>query len=263
MFKDQIVAITGATGGIGRAIAEMYITQGAKVAISDYKDCSATAKDIGAESYICDVSDEESVKAFIASVENDLGPITTYISNAGIGAGNGRYVAAANNESWERTWQVNVMGSVYAARALMPSWVERGSGRFVVTASAAGLLNQIGSASYTTTKHAAVAFAESVAIEHSSDGIKANCICPQYVRTEMTKGMPMAENSQDGYLEPSDVANALKAAIENDEFYVFPHEMVQEYFVNRAKYPDAYLDGMGKLKQKVGDAFAAAIEKKT
>ena len=258
MFKDQIIAITGAKGGIGRAIAEMYIANGAKVAISDYVDCGETAKEIGANCYICDVSEEASVKKFIASVEAELGPIDTYISNAGVGSGNGRYVAKASNESWEKAWQINVMGSVYAARALMPSWVERGSGRFVVTASAAGLLNQIGSASYTTTKHAAVAFAESVAIEHGADGIKANCICPQYVRSDMTKGMSMAENSQDGYLEPFDVANALKAAIEKDQFYGFPHEIVQEYFVNRAKYPDAYLDGMGKLKQKVGDAFALA-----
>ena len=261
MFKNQIIAITGAKGGIGRAIAEMYIANGAKVAISDYVECSETARAIGAKGYICDVSDEDSVKKFIASVEADLGPIDTYVSNAGVGSGNGRYVAKASNESWEQAWQINVMGSVYAARALMPSWVERGSGRFVVTASAAGLLNQIGSASYTTTKHAAVAFAESVAIEHGADGIKANCICPQYVRSDMTKGMPMAENSQDGYLEPSDVANALKASIEKDQFYVFPHEVVQEYFVNRARYPDAYLEGMGKLKQKVGDAFAAAKTK--
>jgi len=258
MFENQIIAITGATGGIGRGIAEMYIANGAKVAISDYKDCQETAKEIGATAYICDVSDEASVKKFIASVEAEFGPIDTYVSNAGVGSGNGRYVAKASNESWEQAWQVNVMGSVYAARALMPSWVERGSGRFVVTASAAGLLNQIGSASYTTTKHAAVAFAESVAIEHGADGIKANCICPQYVRSEMTKGMSMAENSQDGYLEPSDVADALKAAIDQDQFYVFPHKVVQEYFINRAKYPDAYLDGMGKLKQKVGDAFAPA-----
>ena len=97
-----------------------------------------------------------------------------------------------------------------------------------------------------------------MAIEHGVDGIKANCICPQYVRSDMTKGMLMAEKSRDGYLEPSDVANALKVAIEKDQFYVFPHKVVQEYFVNRAKHPETYLEGMGKLKQKVGDAFAAA-----
>ena len=262
MFKDQVVAITGATGGIGRGVAEMFLEHGAKVAISDYKDCSETAAELGATAYICDVSNETSVKNFIENVEADLGDIDIYISNAGVGSGNGRYVAGASNESWEQAWQINVMGSVYAARDLMPKWCERGSGRFVITASAAGLLNQIGSASYSCTKHAAVSFAESIAIEHGAKGVKANCICPQYIRSDMTKGMPMAENSRDGLLEPSDVANALKAAIEKDEFYVFSHPVVKDYFVNRAMHPEAYLDGMQKLKHKVGEAFKHMKQKK-
>ena len=255
MFENQVVAITGATGGIGRGLAEMFLANGAKVAISDYKDCSATASELGAKPYICDVSNEASVKKFIADVENDLGDIDIYVSNAGVGSGNGRYVGGGSNESWEQAWQINVMGSVYAARDLMPKWCARESGRFVITASAAGLLNQIGSASYSSTKHAAVSFAESIAIEHGAKGIKANCICPQYVRSDMTKGMPMAENSRDGLLEPKDVANALKTAIEKDEFYVFSHPVVKDYFVNRAMHPDVYLDGMQKLKHKVGEAF--------
>ena len=126
------------------------------------------------------------------------------------------HAAGADNNAWETSWQVNVMASVYAARALLPGWIERGSGRFVITASAAGLLGQIGSASYTATKHAAVAFAESIAIEHAGHGIKSHCICPQYVRTNMTKGMKFAENSKDGLLEPSDVAEALRATIKAD-----------------------------------------------
>lgn len=256
MFKNQIIAVTGASGGIGRGIAEMFIAEGATVAISDLSLPDQVASEIGATPFVCDVSDEASVKAFITDVEAKLGPIDTYISNAGVGSGNGRYVAAASNESWELAWQVNVMGSVYAARELMPSWVERKTGRFVITASAAGLLNQIGSASYSSTKHAAVSFAESIAIEHADDGVKSHCICPQYVRSNMTKGMPMAEGSQDGLLEPKDVANALKAAIVADEFFVFPHPVVQKYFINRAMYPDAYLSGMRKLKAKVGQAFA-------
>lgn len=255
MFKDQIIAITGATGGIGRAIAEMFVANGAKVAISDYKDCSQTASEIGATGYICDVSDETSVKKFIDNVSSDLGDIDIYVSNAGVGSGNGEFVGGDSNEGWERAWKINVMGSVYAARDLMPKWVERGSGRFVITASAAGLLNQIGSASYSSTKHAAVSFAESIQIEHGTQGIKANCICPQYIRSDMTKGMPMAENNPDGLLEPKDVANALKASIENDEFFVFSHPVVKDYFINRAMHPDAYLEGMGKLKAKVGEAF--------
>lgn len=255
MFKNQIIAITGASGGIGRGLAEMLVAEGAQVAISDLTLPTQTANEIGAKAYICDVSDEKSVESFIDAVETDLGQIDVYISNAGIGAENGDYVADASNEDWQKTWEVNVMGSVYAARALMPAWIERGSGRFVITASAAGVLNQIGSASYSCTKHAAVSFAESIAIEHGDQGIKSHCICPQYVRSNMTKGMAIAENFQDGLLEPKDVAAAFKAAVEADEFFVFPHKVVKDYFINRAMHPDAYLSGMRKLKAKVGQAF--------
>lgn len=255
MFKNKVVCITGASGGIGRGLAEMFISEGATVAISDLKLPQETAADIGAHPFECDVSNDASVQSFISDVESQFGLIDIYVSNAGVGSGNGKYVAGGSNESWESAWQVNVMGSVYAARALMPAWVKRGSGRFVITASAAGLLNQIGSASYSCTKHAAVSFAESIAIEHGEQGIKSNCICPQYVRSNMTKGMPMAEGSQDGLLEPKDVAGALKAAIAADEFMVFPHPVVKDYFINRAMHPDAYLSGMRKLKAKVGKAF--------
>lgn len=255
MFKNKVVCITGASGGIGRGLAEMFVSEGAIVAISDLKAPSDTATETGAHAYKCDVSDEASVQTYIANVQDEHGPIDVFVSNAGVGSGNGRFVAGASNDSWEQAWQVNVMGSVYAARTLMPDWVARGSGRFVITASAAGLLNQIGSASYSCTKHAAVSLAESIAIEHGDQGIKANCICPQYVRSNMTKGMPMAESSQDGLLEPKDVAIALKAAIEADEFMVFPHPVVKDYFINRAMHPDAYLSGMRKLKAKVGRAF--------
>lgn len=255
MFENQIVAVTGASGGIGRALAEMFVSSGATVAISDLNKPIKTAAEIGASAYQCDVSDEASVKQFIADVRDEYEQIDVYLSNAGVGSGNGDFVAGANNESWEQAWQVNVMGSVYAARSLMPHWVERGSGRFVITASAAGLLNQIGSASYSCTKHAAVSLAESILIEHGDQGIKSHCICPQYVRSNMTKGMPMAEGSKDGLLEPKDVANALKAAIVADEFLVYPHPVVKDYFINRAMHTDAYLSGMRRLKSKVGKAF--------
>jgi NAD(P)-dependent dehydrogenase (short-subunit alcohol dehydrogenase family) len=255
MFKNKIVAVTGASGGIGRGVAEMFIAEGAAVAISDLSKPDATALEIVATAFACDVSEEASVKQFIKDVEAQLGPIDIYVSNAGVGTGNGKYVAGASNESWEQAWHVNVMGSVYAARRLMPSWVERGSGRFVITASAAGLLNQIGSASYSCTKHAAVSLAESIAIEHGDQGIKSHCICPQYVRSNMTKGMPMAQESQDGLLEPKDVADSLKAAILSDEFFVYPHPVVKDYFINRAMHSDSYLSGMRKLKEKVGRAF--------
>ena len=233
----------------------MFAAEGATVAISDLQKPAETASEIGATAYACDVSDEASVKQFISDVNSEHGLIDVYLSNAGVGSGNGEFVAGASNKSWEQAWQVNVMGSVYAARALIPYWIERGSGRFVITASAAGLLNQIGSASYSCTKHAAVSLAESISIEHGDQGVKSHCICPQYVRSNMTKGIKMAEGSRDGLLEPIDVANALKAAIVADEFLVYPHPVVKDYFINRATHPDAYLSGMRRLKFKVGQAF--------
>lgn len=250
MFEGKSVAITGASGGIGRAIAEMFLAGGAKVAISDLKAPHETAKAIGASAFACDVSVEHQIQDFISKAEKVNGPIDIFAANAGVGFGDVGTAAGANNETWESSWQINVMQSVYAARALLPRWMERGEGRLIVTSSAAGLMAQIGSASYTVTKHAVEAFAEQVAFEHASDGVKVNCICPQYVRTNMTKGFAMAENSPDGYLEPSDVANALKSAIQLDKFLVLPHSVVGEYFKHRASDVDGYIEGMARLKSK-------------
>ncbi|MGB6228904.1 MAG: SDR family oxidoreductase [Litorimonas sp.] len=253
MFKDKTVAITGATGGIGRAIGEMFVEQGARVALSDLSPPTDAAAEIGARAYACDVSFEPSVVDFIEQVEADLGPIDVFVSNAGVGAGNGPHVAGGSNESWETSWQVNVMGSVYAARKLMPGWLERGEGRFVVTASAAGLLNQVGSASYSATKHAAVSFAESIAIEHGDEGIRSHCICPQYVRTNMTAGVDFSGQRED-LIEPKDVAEALRLAMEEDRFLVLPHPVAQKYYIARAADPDAWLGGMRKMLAKLKEA---------
>jgi len=250
MFKTKSVAVTGAAGGIGLAIAEMFLEQGAKVAISDLKAPMDVAKKIGASAFACDVSDETAIQAFIADAEAVNGPIDVFVSNAGVGFGDPKHAADATNKQWELSWQINVMSSVYAARALLPHWMERKSGRFIITASAAGLLNQIGSASYSATKHAAVGFAEGLAIEHKSDGISVHCICPQYVRTNMTKGQKFAEESKDGFIEPSDVANALKLAIEKDEFLVLSHPIVKDYFYRKAADYQAYITGMAYLKSK-------------
>lgn len=253
MFKDQSIAITGANGGIGRAIAEMFIAQGAKVAISDLQTPSKTAAEIGAIAFECDVANDEAVQGFIDMAQAANGPIDIFVSNAGVGFGDPDNAAGASNENWELSWQVNVMSSVYAARAVLPEMQARGSGRFVITASAAGLLQQIGSASYSATKHAAVGLAEAIAIRHWDEGIRVHCICPQYVRTNMTKGFEFAEKNQDGLLEPSDVAEALRAAIEKDEFLVLSHPVVGEYFKHKAMDYQAYIEGMNKLKQKIGN----------
>ena len=182
-----------------------------------------------------------------------LGPIDIFISNAGVGFSDGPdgNAAGASNKAWEASWAINVMGSVYAARALIPGWKQRGSGRFVIVSSAAGLLNQIGSASYSATKHAVLGFAEAMAIEHKADGISVHCVCPQYVRTNMTKGVAFAENNKDGLLEPKDVANALKASIENDEFLVLSHPVVGEYFKAKAMDYNGWINGMVRLRSKL------------
>ncbi len=253
MFKNQSIAVTGASGGIGRAIAEMFAANGAKVAVSDLEAPTATAKEIGGSAFACDVSKEAAVIDFIDQAEAINGPIDVFVANAGVGFGDPGHAAGASNESWELSWGVNVMGGVYAARALLPNMKIRGSGRFVITASAAGLLGQIGSSSYTATKHAAVGFAESLAIRHWDHGIQTHCICPQYVRTNMTKGMAMAEGHQDGLLEPSDVAEALRIAIDEERFLVLSHPVVGEYFKHKAMDYERYIAGMNKLKQKIGN----------
>ncbi|WP_409434019.1 SDR family oxidoreductase [Litorimonas sp. RW-G-Af-16] len=252
MFKNKNVVVTGASGGIGKAIAEMFIQNGATVAISDLSSPDATAREIGAIAFACDVSKEADVIAFLEAAEEAMGPVDVFVANAGVGFGDPKHAAGASNDDWELSWQVNVMGAVYGARALLPKMQARGEGRIVITASAAGLLSQIGSSSYTATKHAAVGLAESIAIRHWDQGIRTHCICPQYVRTNMTKGMAMAEGHQDGLLEPADVADALKIAIEEERFLVLSHPIVGEYFKQKAMDYEGYISGMNKLKQKLG-----------
>jgi len=248
MYSGQSIAITGAAGGIGRAMAEKFIAEGAKVAISDINTelVEKTAAEIGAVAFTCDVSSEEAITAFIKGAEGAHGPVDVFVSNAGVGFPDepGGHAAGGSNESWEMSWQINVMSSVYAGRALIPGWKERGQGRFVIVASAAGLLAQVHSGSYTTTKHAAVGFAEYMAIMHKNDGIKVHCVCPQYVKTNMTKGMTEVKDGPDKHLEASDVADSLFAAMAKDEFLVLPHPVIKDYFQAKAASHDQYIGGM-------------------
>ncbi len=249
-FSGLHVAVTGAGAptGIGRAFANMFLAEGAKVSISDLR---APQVD-GMVGFACDVGDETAINTFIDGAEAANGPIDIFIANAGVGFSDTRDGAAsADNKAWETSWAVNVMGAVYPARRLTPGWKKRGAGCFVVVSSAAGLLNQIGSASYSATKHAVLGFAEAMAIEHKADGISVHAVCPQYVKTNMTKGMSFAENNKDGLLEPSDVAQALKSSIEKNEFLVLSHPIVGEYFKAKAMDYDRYISGMAKLRSKV------------
>ena len=257
MYSGQSIAITGAAGGIGRAMAERFIAEGANVSISDINSVliEKTAAEIGATPFTCDVSNEEAIVSFINGAEDASGPIDVFVSNAGVGFPDepGRHAAGGSNESWELSWQINVMASVYAGRALIPTWKKRGQGRFVIVASAAGLLAQIHSGSYTVTKHAALGFAEYMAIMHKGDGIKVHCVCPQYVKTNMTKGMTEVKEGPNKHLEASDVADSLFAAMDKEEFLVLPHPVIKDYFQAKAANPDQYIGGMARRVETVDD----------
>jgi len=229
----------------------MFLAEGAVVSVSDLTAPINLPPNM--HGFACDVGDEDAMVGFIDAAEAKSGPIDIFISNAGVGFDDGPdgNAAGASNQAWETSWAVNVMASVYAARRLVPSWKAGGSGRFVIVSSAAGLLNQIGSASYSATKHAVLGFAEAMAIEHRADGISVHAVCPQYVRTNMTKGMSFAENNKDGLLEPADVANALKASIAKNEFLVLSHPVVGDYFKAKAMDYDRYISGMAKLRSKL------------
>ncbi len=256
MYLGQSIAITGAGGGIGRAIAEKFIAEGAKVAISDINSelVEKTAAEIGAAGFSCDVTDEQAIKDFIQGAEAVNGPVDVFVANAGVGFPDqpGGHAAGGSNESWEISWQIHVMSSVYASRALLPGWIERGKGRFVIVASAAGLLAQIFSGSYTTTKHAAVGFAEYLAIMHKDDGLKVHCVCPQYVKTNMTEGMEVITEGPNIHLEASDVADSLFKAMKDDKFLVLPHPIIADYQQAKLADIDQYIASMA-YRKKIAD----------
>lgn len=248
-IKDRIVVVTGAAGGIGRALAECFAEAGAKRVICadlDGEGAQATADAIGGIGRRVNVAEESEIQALIDEVEANEGPIDLFCSNAGISTRGGPEVS---NDVWQRIWDINVMAHVYAARHLAPRMIERGHGYFLNTASAAGLLSQVGSAPYSVTKHAAVALAEWLAFTYADDGIKVSVLCPQAVRSAMTKGHEEGVASMDGMLEPEPVADACLKAIEEETFLVLPHENVLSYFRNKAENYDRWIGGMKKLNR--------------
>ncbi len=196
-----------------------------------------------------DVSDEAQIKDMIDSVERDIGPIDLYFSNAGIAVGGGMDIP---NEDWQRVWEINVMAHVWAARHLVPLMKARGGGYLLNTASAAGLLNQVGSASYGVSKHAAVGLAEWIAMTHGDDGIKVSVLCPQAVRTEMTRGHEDHVAAIDGMMEPEPVAQCCLDAIREETFLILPHPQVREYMKNKINDYDRWIGGMRKLNRRFG-----------
>jgi len=256
----QVVVVTGGASGIGRALAHRFHRDGAKavvIADIDLAGATAVAKEIGGNAYRSDVGKEADVAAVIGETERRFGPIGLFCSNAGIAAGfdlEGENVAGASDAAWARSWAVNVMSHVYAARTLVPRMKGRGGGYFLITVSAAGLLSQIGSATYSTTKHAAVGFAESLAIAHRADNIRVSILCPQGVDTAMLRGLPRGPQSQDGVLSAEDVAAAASVGIERESFLILPHPEVETYMRRKTENCDRWIGGMAKLLRKTREA---------
>lgn len=256
-FDGHTVVITGAGSGIGAALARLAAAKGARVCVSDLdvEKARAVAQEIGGLAVQCDVRDEEQVQNLITEAASALGEIDIFVSNAGLGRGDPGHAASQPNADWELNWQVHVMSHVYASRALLPKMIERGSGHLVNVASAAGLLNQIGDAAYSATKHAAVSFAESLAITHGADGIGVSVVCPQYVATPLL-GLGDADAAkQDNLLTADDVALAIIAGVEANQFLILSHPAVQAYAVHRAQDHDRWVGGMRKLRAKAQETF--------
>lgn len=254
-MSNQRIVVTGAGNGIGRAIARRMAAEGAQVVVNDLDAAAAqaVADEVGGMAWGGDAASEAGVAALIGAATAHLGEIDVFFANAGIEVGVG---LDASEADWQRSMDVNVMAHIRAARLLVPGWLERGQGRFVVTASAAGLLMMLGSAPYSVSKHSAVAFAEWLSATYGNRGIVVQAICPQGVRTRMLEDAgPIADILiRDAALEPEDVAESVWQALQGDQFLILPHPEVADYYVARAATPDTWLRGMRKLQGRL-DAF--------
>ncbi|WP_406370523.1 SDR family oxidoreductase [Streptomyces sp. NBC_00647] len=240
------VVVTGAGGGIGAALARRFAAQGARVVVNDLDadKAKAVADEIGGTAVPGDAS------LIVAEARDALGgTVDVYCANAGVASGGSE---AAGEKVWALAWDVNVMAHVRAAEALLPDWLERGSGRFVSTVSAAGLLTMIGAAPYSVTKHGAYAFAEWLSLTYRHRGLKVHAICPQGVRTDMLDATGSAGDLvlQPTAIEPDAVADALMKGIEEDRFLILPHPEVAGYYQARAADPDRWMTNMNHLQQK-------------
>lgn len=247
--KDKVVVVTGGASGIGEALCRRFATEGAKavtVADIDLEGAKAVADDIGGLAVQCDVTREDDIIAVVRHTEEKSGPIDLFCSNAGVLA---LGVIEAPNESYHLSWNIHVMAHIYAARAVIPGMIERGGGYLLNTASAAGLLTQIGAAPYSVTKYAAVGFAETLAITYGDQGIKVSLLCPQAVRSKMTQGGGGVA-SVDGLMEPETLADAVIEGLAEERFLILPHKEVQTYMQRKVSDYERWLGGMRKLKKR-------------
>src|SRR5580765_3226688 len=249
-IKDKVVVVTGGANGIGRALCRRFVAEGARgvvVVDLDGDGVQSLAAELGdiALGLTADVAVEADIGNVVEQTEERFGPVDLFCSNAGIGGGGG---IEAPDEVWHDIWAINVLAHVYAARAVLPSMLARGEGYLLNTASAAGLLTNIGNAPYTATKHAAVGLAEWLSITYGDRGIKVSCLCPQGVRTNMLMGSPGDPSTEvvlaQGAIEPEQLADAVIDGLRAESFLILPQPEVSEYVRRKAEDPDRWLAGM-------------------
>jgi len=255
-LNGRTVIVTGAAGGIGRALALRCAGEGARVAATDVDGERLEA--VGAElgtghlAVPADVTDADAVGTLIDRVEAELGPVDVFFANAGVAIGTDPLDTP--DDVWDLAFAVNVRAHVLAARRLLPGWLSRGEGYFVATASAAGLLTQIGSAPYAVSKHGAVAFAEWLSVTYGERGIRVSCLCPMGVRTAMLAGDELGQRVVRGagaVLEPEQVADAVIAAVDREQFLILPHPEVLTFFQRKALDYERWLAGMRRLQARI------------
>ncbi len=252
--RDKVVVVTGGANGIGRALCRRFAAEGVRgivVADLDPQGAGQVAQEIGGIAMATDVASEPDVKRLAERTTETFGRIDLFCCNAGIALDGG---IDAPDADWQRIWSINVMAHVYAARAVIPGMLARGQGYFLQTASAAGLLTQIGSAPYAVTKHAAVAFAEWLSIRYGDEGIGVSCLCPQGVRTKMLLESDSGIGAflRETALEPEAVAEAVVAGLAEERFLILPHQDVAKYFRHKADDYDRWIRGLRRLQKKVG-----------
>ena len=248
-IENKVIVVTGGSGGIGQALVTSFIHEKAKVVI--VLDINFDNFELGGKkliSKVCDVTNEKELNTIIDEINLEFGLIDIFCSNAGIlSLGNEQ----TSRKDWNKNWDLHVMSHVFAAKKLIPKMLKRGSGYFVNTSSAAGLLSHIDSVTYSTTKHAAIGFAEWIAITYGKQGIGVSILCPQAVETAMTKGRENEVSALDGMMKPDQVALDVIKAIKEETFLISPHEQVLGYFQNKANNYSRWIGGMQKLRQKL------------
>jgi len=248
-IQNKVAIVTGGASGIGAALVRRFVQEGARGVVAadlNLAQAQAVASEAGPNAFAwhCDVSREADVQALVTAARERFGPIDIYASNAGILGRPGGI--ELDDALWDKMWQVHAMAHVWAARAVVPEMLSRGKGYFLVTASAAGLLNIVESAPYGVTKHAAVAFAEWLRIAYGRKGLRVSCLCPQSVQTGMTAGNS-GSAGLDGVLTAERVAQEVVATMRDEKFLVLPHPEVAKYVLSKAQDYDRWLGGMQKL----------------